>query len=60
MTDAEWAAWAEANDRLLPIYRSDSPCRDCTVTFHLEMRRVGRCDGAPVLRWCRKPALVTA
>jgi hypothetical protein len=55
MSDREWRAWLEANERLLSIYRSESPCRDCTAAFAAEMRHVGRCDGEPVRRWCRQP-----
>jgi hypothetical protein len=47
MSPDEYAAWSEANGRLLSN-RADSPCRDCTPLFHRDMVAGGMCDGTPL------------
>ena len=48
MSDDEYSGWEQANERILNREsRADSPCRDCTATFHWEIRAAGSCDGTP-------------
>jgi hypothetical protein len=48
MSADDFADWTAKN---LAIYsltdRAPSPCYDCTLSFALEMRAEGRCDGHP-------------
>jgi hypothetical protein len=47
MTPDELRLWHDAN-RVLTTNKSDVPCRDCPLTFALEMRGRGRCNGVPL------------
>ena len=42
MSAAELAFWASD-----PLSRTDSPCRDCVVNWHLARLTEGRCNGTP-------------
>jgi hypothetical protein len=42
MSQLEYDFWASD-----PLSRTDSPCRDCTVNWHLARLAEGRCDGTP-------------
>ena len=44
MDPAEYALWSRANAALK--FR-ETPCHDCPMSFALEMRAEGRCDGEP-------------
>jgi hypothetical protein len=56
MSEAEYVSWQAANERILnPESRADSPCRDCTGTFHRDMLAAGTCDGTPGPRPIRHP-----
>jgi hypothetical protein len=47
MSDEEWAAWSESNDRVIGKARAALPCADCLPSFASEMRAEGRCNGIP-------------
>lgn len=47
MNDEDFEGWVEANNRLLLMYRAESPCRDCTWLYHRDMVAGGMCDGHP-------------
>ena len=44
MDPTEYALWSRANAALK--FR-ETPCHDCPMSFALEMRAEGRCDGEP-------------
>ena len=46
MDPAEYALWGRANDAI-SRHPAGSPCHDCPMSFALEMRAEGRCDGEP-------------
>lgn len=46
MTPDELRLWHEAN--WIAKDRSDVPCRDCPLTFAVEMRAEGCCNGVPL------------
>lgn len=47
MSDEEWTAWSESNERLVGKAHAVSPCVDCLPSFAAEMRADGRCNGVP-------------
>lgn len=47
MADREWALWRKVNARTSAQDRAVRPCADCPISFALEMRAEGRCNGLP-------------
>ena len=46
MSPEEHAAWSDANERLW-MGKALTPCSDCVMSFALEQRAAGTCDGEP-------------
>ena len=56
MTPDELDAWRAAAEYVRVNWghsRTDDPCSDCTLAFHLEQRALGACNGIPGIG--RKP-----
>jgi hypothetical protein len=50
MDDTEFSLWQQANQVAPPSARARRPCSDCPVSYFVEMRAAGCCDGFPKMR----------
>lgn len=48
MTVEEFDRWTAMNEGTLGRAKADTPCRDCSLAWHLGRVMLGECDGTPL------------